>query len=182
MAGVERASTPMFMSGMGATFHPDSWDFDAGTYTVRDAGEETMYELAQFYGVPLQGTGGLNQANLASPYYGNPAIYGAVVGNVIQMPAAARTRALAMDCPAGFSRDARGYCVIDTTKGKLCPAGQSVDPSSGLCYDPAKTSKPPGPAKPPMSTGKKVAIGLGITATALGIGYTIFRFTREVLP
>ncbi len=165
------------MRGMGATFHPDSWDFDASVYTVRDAAEETMYDLAAFYGIPLQGPGGLNQANLQSPYFGNPAIYGATVGNEIWMPQAARDRALAMPCPPGFSRDSRGYCVVDTTKGKLCPAGQTADPATGLCYDPAKGAPPPGNAPPAKwSTGKKVAVGAAVSVGIAAAGFAAKKF------
>lgn len=160
------------MGGMGyqgaaPTFHPDSWDFDASTYSVRDAGEETIADMAAFYGGTVHDINVLNVAK----YSGDPAKYGKYAGTIINMPTAFRDRALAMDCPAGFSRDSRGYCVVDTTKGKMCPAGQAVNPADGLCYDPAKGGPPPpvDPTSTKWSTAKKVGVGLGIAGASVGI-------------
>jgi len=169
--------------GMGeAGFHPDSWDFDASTYRVRDAGEETMAQLASFYGGTIHD---LNMANITGPngepWAGDPGKYGAYVGTEINMPKAFRDRALQMPCPSGFSRDQRGFCVPDVSKGGTCPAGWATD-ANGQCYDPAKgggqtTDDNGPPAK--WSTTKKLVVGSTVAAAGVGILYTLWKFSRE---
>jgi hypothetical protein len=114
-------------------------------------------------------------------YNGDPQKYGAVVGTIINMPPAMLARALAMDCPPGFSRNAKGYCVADTSQGGKCPAGWAVD-ANGQCYDPAKgpPPAPPGPGQVTsdtdgLKTWQKWALGTTAVAAVAGIGFGAWR-------
>lgn len=153
----------------GATFHPDSWDFDRCMYRVRDASEETIAELAAFYGVSvhdinvLNGTFVNNQGSTQNGQ-GNPAIYGAYVGAWINMPGKACELAKTLPCPAGWYGNP-GSCSTNKPGVDIQP----VNPPGG---------NPPGgqttPAAP-WSTTKKVVVGVTAVATVGAIGFGIYK-------
>jgi hypothetical protein len=150
---------------MGATFHPDSWDFDAATYVVRDAAEETIADLAKFYGVTVHDINVLNgpfllPSGAQADGKGNPAIYGAYKGSTINMPAAAVAYARTLPCPAGWTKDASGNCVINPNKPGASP--------------PATTP----PATKPGINWKKVAVVGGGVAAVGTVGFLIWKGVR----
>jgi len=127
-----------------ATFHPEGWDFTKCTYTIQSG--DVPFQLAQLYGVTVSD---INKLNIQK-WSGDPAKWGAVPGNVVQMPdkACNRAKVLFQSLPPKTSCSpdeviVGGVCIpkgaVPGPNGQ-CPPGYTN--INGACVD--STKIPPG--------------------------------------
>ncbi len=129
------------------------WDLNACTLTIDGAafdaaGIVDASQLAAAYGIPLQGPGGLNQAQTGTSM--DPAKY-FVNGTVLKMPP--------------------GACSIAQAQANPSPPPVAVDPTTP---DPTHGADPTTPTDKPagLSTGAMVGIGVATAAAVVG-GYLL---------